>query len=70
MIFFHLQKNEEFIFTAVKIAVNTSIKNKGFNGNATGTNAYYLRYEKTCLRGSRPGPTKTGLYSHRRWLEV
>ena len=27
-----------------------------------------LRREKTCLRGFRPGPTQTGLYSHRRWL--
>ena len=25
--------------------------------------------EKTCLRGFRPGPTQTGLYSHRIWLE-
>ena len=24
--------------------------------------------EKTGLRGFRPGPTQTGLYSHRRWL--
>ena len=28
------------------------------------------RYEKTGLRGFRPGPTQTGLYSHRRWLET
>ena len=26
--------------------------------------------EKTCIRGFRPGPTQTGLYSHRRWLEA
>ena len=26
--------------------------------------------EKTSLRGFRPGPTQTGLYSHRRWLEA
>ena len=26
--------------------------------------------EKTGLRGFRPGPTQTGLYSHRRWLEA
>ena len=25
--------------------------------------------EKTGLRGFRPGPTQTGLYSHKRWLE-
>ena len=28
------------------------------------------RCEKTGLRGLRPGPTQTGLYSHRRWLEA
>ena len=31
---------------------------------------YEPRYEKTGLRGFRPGPTQTGLYSHRRWLEA
>ena len=28
------------------------------------------RGEKTGLRGFRPVPTQTGLYSHRRWLEA
>ena len=28
------------------------------------------RFEKTGLRGFRPGPTETGLYSSRRWLEA
>ena len=28
------------------------------------------RSEKTGLRGFRPGPTQTGMYSHRRWLET
>ena len=28
------------------------------------------RHEKTGLRGFRPGPTQTGLYSHRSWLET
>ena len=28
------------------------------------------RSEKTGLRGFRPGPTQTGLYSHRRWLDA
>ena len=28
------------------------------------------RREKTCLRGFGPGPTQTGLYNHRRWLEA
>ena len=29
-----------------------------------------LRCEKTGLRGFRPGPTQTGLHSHRGWLEA
>ena len=28
------------------------------------------RCEETGLRGFRPGPTQTWLYSHRRWLEA
>ena len=28
------------------------------------------RCEKTGLRGFRPGPTQTSLYSYRRWLEA
>ena len=28
------------------------------------------RSEKTGLRGFRPGPTQTELYSHRRWLDA
>ena len=31
---------------------------------------YEPRCEKTGLRGFRPGPTQTGVYSHRRWLEA
>ena len=31
---------------------------------------YEPRFEKTSLRGFRPGPTKTGLHRHRRWLEA
>ena len=31
---------------------------------------YEPRSEKTGLRGFQPGPTQTGLYSHRRWLEA
>ena len=32
--------------------------------------AYEPRCEKTGLRGFRPCPTQTGLYSHRRCLEA
>ena len=31
---------------------------------------YETRCKKTGFRGFRPGPTQTGLYSHRRWLEA
>ena len=31
---------------------------------------YEPRCEKTGLRGFRPGPTQTRLYSHTRWLEA
>ena len=31
---------------------------------------YEPRSEKIGLRGFRPGPTQTGLYSHRRWPEA
>ena len=31
---------------------------------------YEPRSEKTGLRGFRPGPTKTRLYNHTRWLEA
>ena len=32
--------------------------------------SYEPRCEKTGLRGFWPGPTQTGLYCHRRWLEA
>ena len=31
---------------------------------------YEPRSEKTGLRGFRPGPIQTKLYSHRRWIEA
>ena len=31
---------------------------------------YEPRCEKTAPRDFRPGPTQTGRYSHRRWLEA
>ena len=30
----------------------------------------YEPREKTGLQGFRPGPTQTGLYNHRRWLDA
>ena len=40
------------------------------NGNRKDQNTYEPRCKKTGIRGFRPGPTQTGLYSHRRWLEA
>ena len=31
---------------------------------------YEPRCEKTGLRGFQPGPTETGLYNQRRWLDA
>ena len=31
---------------------------------------YEPHREETGLQGFRPGPTQTGLYSHKRWLEA
>ena len=36
----------------------------------TRTETIELRREKTGLRDFRPGPTQTGLGSHRKWLEA
>ena len=38
--------------------------------NKQDTKQFEPRSEKTGLRGFRPGPIQTGLYSHRRWLEA
>ena len=37
--------------------------------NVVSRNIMRAPNEKTCLRSFRPGPTQTGLYSHRRKLE-
>ena len=44
-------------------------KQNDFNVHFEYVPIYEPRSEKTGLRGFRPGPTQTGLYSHRRWLE-
>ena len=39
---------------------------------ASVTSLYRLvpRHEKTCLRSFQPGPTQTGIYNLKRWLEA
>ena len=39
-------------------------------GNIKHRLKYEPRSEKIGLRGFGPGPKQTGLYSHRRWIEV
>ena len=43
---------------------------KGIAAHESTIILYEPRSEKTGLWGFRPGPTQTGLYSHRRWLEA
>ena len=38
--------------------------------NLDDQSSFEPRCEKTGLRGFRPGPTQTGLYNHKRWLEA
>ena len=45
-----------------------SCRTKGLKFHAL--RLYEPRCEKTSLRGFRPGPTQTRLYSYRRWLET
>ena len=53
-----------------------ALKNKTCNTIMSSGSLVYMsinfepRFEKTGLRGFRPGLTQTGLYSHRRWLEA
>ena len=42
------------------------VNSSGFRGKL----AFEPRSEKTGLRGFRPGPTQTGLHSHKRLLEA
>ena len=39
-------------------------------GSNTINTSKLFSYEPTGLRDFRPGPTETGLFSHRRWLEI
>ena len=45
-------------------------RNKIYQTVVASSFTYEPRCEKTGLRGFRPGPTQTGLCSHRRWLEA
>ena len=50
------------VISRIQMYENPSLKKKSVQ--------FEPRCEKTGLRGFRPGPTQTGLYSHRRWLEA
>ena len=58
-------------YIAVQLIYNSlSIFKQRFSQDAAGRSSYEPHCEKTGLRGFRPGPTKIGLYSNRRWLEA
>ena len=50
--------------------LNTLSKNLDGGSYEFSMGAYEPRCEKTGLRGFRPGPTQTRLFSHTRWLEA
>ena len=59
-----------------KLCLYGELKKLSFNYHLIPTlirllhSTFETRCEKTGLRGFRPGPTRTRLYSHRRWLEA
>ena len=52
----------KLLFFVIDIAINDPVHEV--------ETIFYPRCEKTGLRGFRPGPTQTGLYSYSRWLEA
>ena len=58
----------------IKVGYDGSIKHTDMlsmgNDNVHDSVIFESRCEKTGLRSFRPGPTQTGMYSHRRWLEA
>ena len=62
-IFMHLSDFNPTLVTNVTVAMQMQLKKSS-------TRQYEPRSEKTGLRGFRPGPIQTRLYSHRRWLEA
>ena len=69
-IYAHLQKQAttsvRFNIANMHAASNTTDAVESF---CCACMAYEPRCEITVLWGFRPGPTKTRLYNHRRWLE-
>ena len=58
------------LFPSVDVAEQYSAENSRKYGENKQSGTNEPRSEKTGLRGFRPGPTQTGMYSHRRWLEA
>ena len=52
------------------IQINVPKLRLAHSGPANISITFEPQCEKTGLQGFRPGPTQTGLYSHRRWLEA
>ena len=69
----HLAANKLFYITFIDLTHPTGCQlvSKTSEESMCGCLAGVIepRCEKTGLRGFRPGPTQTGLYNHRIWLE-
>ena len=65
-----LTKSEILSLKPSSVAVQPYLCRTWSETPKTGFLTYEPRCEKTGLRGLRPGPTQTGLYSDRRWLEA
>ena len=57
-----------YAIQSMRLTFDLSWVKIGFNDRMY--NTYEPRWEKNGLRGLRPGPTQTGLYSRKRWLEA
>ena len=66
----HRQADKQRTRLVGKVEQNSPGNAPNTDGKHSQTNGYEPRSEKTGLRGFRPGPTQTRLYSHRRWLEA
>ena len=65
-----LEKNEKYHPTPMKLKADLQTDYNRKIPRLIFFNINEPRCEKTGLRGFKSGPTQTGLYSHRRWLEA
>ena len=63
-----MEKKKKLRSVEHKVKIDQTRGIPGFSGCKF--SCYAACHKKTCLPGFRPGPTQTGLCSHRRWLEA